>query len=183
MGCDDAGVFEGFTIEACGSVNLAEQQAKELDCSYVGVEHLLLGLLLEQSGVAAQVLKSFGVTAEDVRDRLLKEEGGPPDVPEPGPPFERRAKLVLEVPFAPRAKRALEMAVREALTLGSASVETEHILLGIVRDTESPATRILLKLDAELPHPEPVRRDREFDLEIRNAVIRRLTEGSAAQAR
>lgn len=176
------GVFEGFTSEACESVNHAQQQATELDCPYVGVEHILLGLLFEPSGVAAQVLKSFGVTAEDVRDRFLNEEGGPPDVPKPGP-FERLGKVVLDVPFAPRAMRALEMAVREALTLGSASVETEHILLAIVRDTESPATQILIKADAELPHPEPIRRDRQFDLEIRNAVIRRLTEGEAAQAR
>ena len=80
-------------------------------------------------------------------------------------------------PFAPRAKRALELAVGEALTLGSTSIETEHILLGLVRDNESPATRTLIgSPDAELPHPEPVRRDREFDLEIRNAVIRRLSE-------
>ena len=83
---------------------------------------------------------------------------------------------MLEVPFAPRAKRALELAVGEALTLGSTSIETEHILLGLVRDNESPATRILIKVDAELSYPEPVRRDREFDLEIRNAVIRRLSE-------
>lgn len=168
-------MFEGFTAEACEAVDLAQQQANELDCPYVGAEHILLGLLLERRGVASQVLESLGVTLEDVRDRLLNDEGGPPDVPEPGP-FVRLGKRVLEVSFAPRGKRALELAVGEALTLGSTSIETEHILLGLVRDNESPATRTLIKLDAELPHPEPVRRDREFDLEIRNAVIRRLSE-------
>jgi ATP-dependent Clp protease ATP-binding subunit ClpC len=168
-------VFEGFTPEACEAIDLALQQAKELDCPYVGAEHILLGLLLERSGVAAQVLNLLGVTLLDVRDRFANKELWPPDVPERGP-FVRLGKRVLDLPFAPRAKRALEMAVREALTLGSASIETEHILLGLVRDTESPATRILIKLDAQLPHPEPVRRDREFDLEIRNAVIRRLSE-------
>ncbi len=172
-------MFEGFTAEACESVDLAQKQANELDCPYVGAEHILLGLLLERRGLASQVLKSLGVTLEDVRDRFVNGEGGPPDAPEPGP-FVRLGKRVLDAPFAPGAKRVMEMAVREALTLGSTSIDTEHILLGLVADDDSPATRILIKVDADLPHPEPVRPDREFDLEIRNAVIRRLTGGQEA---
>jgi ATP-dependent Clp protease ATP-binding subunit ClpC len=172
-------VFEGFTAEACEAVNLAQKQATELDCPYVGVEHILLGLLLERRGMASKVLESLGVTLEDVRDRLLNEEGGPPDIPNPGP-FVRLGKRVLDAPFAPGAKRVMEMAVREALTLGSTSIDTEHILLGIVRDDESPATRILNKVDADLPHPEPIHPGRGFDLEIRNAVIRRFSDGQEA---
>ena len=167
-------MFEGFTTEACEALNFARAQAQQLDVDYVGVEHILMGMLLQPGSVAAQVLGSLSVTLEDVRGRVLNAEGGPPDAPEPGP-FVQLGTRLLDFPFAPRAKRALETAVGEALTLGSSSVETEHILLGLVRDTESPATRILIKVDAELPHPQPIRPDREFDLEIRNAIIRRLS--------
>jgi ATP-dependent Clp protease ATP-binding subunit ClpC len=167
-------------MEACGVVNLAEQEAIEHGCGYIRAEHVLLGLLRQQTGVAAQVLTSLGITDDDVRARYLQlvqltPERTPPDAPEPRP-FVRLGKQRLDLPFSPRAKHVLEMSVREALTLGSAAIETEHILLGLVRERESPATQLLVDVDAELPRAEPIRPDREFDLEVRNAVIRRLTD-------
>jgi ATP-dependent Clp protease ATP-binding subunit ClpC len=171
-------MFEGFTTDACEAVNLGQREASQLDCPFVGIEHILLGLLLMRDAVAAQTLESLGVTYEQVRRRFLNRDGGPSDVPGPQP-FVPLGQRPLDVPFAPAAKRALEMSVREALTLGSASIDTEHILLGIIREPESPATRILTHIDAELPREKPVRQDRQFDLEIRNALIRRLTAPAA----
>jgi ATP-dependent Clp protease ATP-binding subunit ClpC len=173
-------VFDGFTKEACSVVTFAQDEAAQLGRDYVGAEHILLGLLQGEDGVGAQVLISLGITRRDVRGRLLKlvppgEEQMPPDANWPGP-FVRVGSRLLEAPFTSRAKLVLEMAVREALTLGSASIETEHILLGIIREKDSVATRILIELDAELPRTdEEIRPDREFDLEVRNAVIRRLS--------
>jgi ATP-dependent Clp protease ATP-binding subunit ClpC len=127
-------------------VDLAEQEAAELGCGYVSAEHILLALLRQQSGVAAQVLRSPGISFEDVRGRYLRsvhdaQERLPYDVRDPAP-FCRLGKELLDVPWAERAKRVLEMAVGEALTLGTASIETEHILLGLIRERDSPATQI-----------------------------------------
>jgi ATP-dependent Clp protease ATP-binding subunit ClpA len=173
-------VFGGFTTEACDAVSLAQEEAAQLARGYVGVEHILLGLLKGEDGVAGQVLMSLGITLGNARERLLKlvpagAEQDPPDAHGRGP-FVQLGRRVLDVPFTPRANQVLQMAVHEALTLGSSSIETEHILLGITRESESVAMRILIELDAELPRTEAeIRRVREFDLEIRNAVVRRLS--------
>jgi ATP-dependent Clp protease ATP-binding subunit ClpC len=144
----------------------------------------LLGLLRGADGVAVEVLMSLGITLGSARGRLLElvppgAEQEPPDA-QGRSPFVRLGQRVLEVPFTDRAKRVLELAVREALTLGSSSIETEHILLGISRETESVAMRVLIELDNELPqHEEEMRPDREVALEIRNAVVRHLSNLSA----
>jgi ATP-dependent Clp protease ATP-binding subunit ClpC len=177
---DAAVVFGGFTVEACNAVSVAEEEAAQMGRGYVGVEHILLGLLRGENGVAAQVLTSLGITLGSARERLLMlvppgAEQKPPDAHGPSP-FVRVGRRVLEVPFTERAKLVLELAVREALTLGSSSIETEHILLGISGETESVAMRILIELDAELPHAgEETRPDRAVELEIRNAVVRHLS--------
>lgn len=161
-------MFDGFTQEACEAVTFAQAEAAQLERGYVGAEHILLGLLRAKNGVAGQVMISLGITLDDARESLLRlvpagTEQQPPDAERPGT-FVRLADRVLEAPFTTRAKLVLEMAVREALTLGSTSIETEHILLGIVRDKDSVATRILIELDAALPHTgEEIRPDREFD--------------------
>ena len=177
---DAAAVFGGFTIEACEAVSLAQEEAAQLGRGYVGAEHILLGLLRGQDGVAAQVLTSLGITRGTARERLLMlvppgAEQKPPDA-HGASPFIRVGQRVLDVPFTERAKLVLELAVREALTLGSSPIETEHILLGISRETESVAMRILIELDAELPHTgEETQPDRAVELEIRNAVVRHLS--------
>lgn len=176
-------MFTGFTDRACHVVSLAQAEAKELGFSYVGAEHILLGLLGERDGVAAQVLSSQGITIEKVRDRVVGlasegEEPEPPDAPPPGP-FVRLGRQQLDAPFTPRAMQVLELALREALTLGSAAIGTEHILLGVVHENESVASRILVELDAELPRAEDHRKDWDFALEVRNAVICRLGDAGA----
>jgi len=140
----DAGdLFERFTPEAREVVTLAHAEADELGHHYVGVEHILLGLLREEKGVAAQVLDSLGVTVDRVRACLVAivaplETGVPP--PEPS---------AASAPFTPRAKRVLELALRESLSHGTTAVGTEHILLALGREDESVASRILLELDAD----------------------------------
>lgn len=177
-------VFGGFTMEACDAVSVAQEEAAKLGRAYVGVEHILLGLLKVEHGVAAQVLMSLGITLDNAHGRLLRlvsagTEQEPPDAHGRGP-FVALGRRVLDVPFTPRAKQVLQMAVHEALTLGSSSIETEHILLGITRENESVAMRILIELDGELRRSEAETRPiREFDLEIRNAVVRRLSDLSA----
>jgi hypothetical protein len=142
VGCDACGLFERFTDEANKVVDLARQEAKALGHNYVGVEHVLLGLLREQHGIAARALDSLGVTLELVRARIVerapaRKEGGP-----------RLAPPGSFAPFTPRAKRVLELSFREALSLGKQppSIGPEHILLSLAREGQSLATVILLDL-------------------------------------
>ena len=133
---------------------LAQEEARLLNHNFIGTEHLLLGMMHEGEGVAAKVLSGFDVTTERVRDlvREIVGEGPDNDIP------------VGHIPFTPRAKRVLEMSLREALQLGHNYIGTEHILLGIVRETDSGvASQILfdrLGLDAS---------------EVRQAVIQVLS--------
>ena len=114
-------MFERFTERARQVVVLAQDEARKLRHNYLGTEHILLGLLREEEGLAARVLESFDVTADGVRARVVELIG------------EGDEATTGQIPFTPRAKKALELALREALRLGHNYIGTEHLLLGLVR--------------------------------------------------
>jgi ATP-dependent Clp protease ATP-binding subunit ClpA len=130
-------VFERFTEGARQVVVLAQDEAQRLRHNYIGTEHLLLGLLNEEEGVAARVLESLDITLEEMRAQIARIVGQGDDV------------TTGQIPFTPRAKKVLDLAMREALSLGHNYIGTEHILLGIVRENEGVAARILLDFDAD----------------------------------
>ncbi|MGI8538810.1 MAG: ATP-dependent Clp protease ATP-binding subunit [Rubrobacteraceae bacterium] len=145
-------MFERFTERARKVVVLAQEEARNFNHNYIGTEHLLLGLLREDEGVAAQALNHLNVTLDDVRDQVESivgygEEGSGS-----------------QAPFTPRSKKVLELALREALQLGHNYIGTEHILLGLVRESEGVAARVLSNLDVD---PDKIRRE----------VVRRLGGG------
>src|SRR6266516_8171107 len=131
-------VFERFTERARQVVVLAQDEARALKHNYIGTEHLLLGLLREEEGLAARVLESLEITAEGVRSEVAMIIGQGEDEAAAG-----------QIPFTPRAKKVLELGLREAQSLGHAYIGTEHILLGLVRENDGVAARILLDLDAD----------------------------------
>jgi len=131
-------VFERFTEGARQVVVLAQDEARSLRHNYIGTEHLLLGLLRDEGGVAARVLESFDMTLEEVRAQVARIVGVGDD--------ELRAG---QIPFTVGAKRTLERALREALNLAHNYIGTEHILLGLPRDEEEVAARVLLDFDAD----------------------------------
>jgi len=132
-------VFERFTERARQVVVLAQDETRTLKHNYIGTEHLLLGLLREEEGLAARVLASLEVTLEEVRRRVEELVGVGEEV------------TTGQIPFTPRAKKVLELALREALSIGHNYIGTEHILLGLVRENDGVAAAILLDLglDAE----------------------------------
>jgi hypothetical protein len=130
-------VFERFTERARQVVVLAQEEARSLRHNYIGTEHLLLGLLREEDGLAALVLGSLDITAERVRGAVTRIVGPGEEVTSG------------QIPFTPRAKKVLELALREAQRLGHNYIGTEHILLGVVRENEGVAARILLDFDAD----------------------------------
>ena len=155
-------MFERFTERARQVVVLAQEEARSLKHNYIGTEHLLLGLLREEEGVAARVLDGLEVSVEEVRAAVVRIVGSGEESPQG------------QIPFTPRAKKVLELALREALSLGHNYIGTEHILLGLVREDEGVAARILLDLDAE---PEKIRG------EVMRALSgpgRRSSQGAAA---
>jgi ATP-dependent Clp protease ATP-binding subunit ClpC len=129
-------VFERFTERARQVIVLAQAEARALKHNYIGTEHLLLGLLREEEGLAARVLASFGVTLEEVRADVARIVGQGEEV-EGG-----------QIPFTPRAKKILELSLREALDLGHNYIGTEHLLLGLLREGEGVAVRILIDVGA-----------------------------------
>jgi ATP-dependent Clp protease ATP-binding subunit ClpC len=131
-------VFERFTERARQVVVLAQDEARALGHNYIGTEHILLGLLREEEGLAARVLESLDVTVEEVRAQVAQIIG-PGDEP----------IVAGQIPFTPRAKKVLELSLREALSLKHNYIGTEHILLGLVRENEGVAARILLDFDAD----------------------------------
>jgi ATP-dependent Clp protease ATP-binding subunit ClpC len=130
-------MFERFTERARQVVVLAQDEARSLRHNYIGTEHLLLGLLREQEGLAARVLESFDVTVEEVRAQVARIVGEGDEV------------TTGQIPFTPRAKKVLELSLREALELGHRWIGTEHVLLGLVRENEGVAVQILLDFDAD----------------------------------
>jgi ATP-dependent Clp protease ATP-binding subunit ClpA len=137
-------VFERFTERGRQVVVLAQDEARALKHNYIGTEHMLLGLLREKEGLAARVLESLDITVEEVRAHASRIVG------------QGAQATTGEIPFTPRAKKVLELALREALSLGHNHVGTEHILLGIARENEGVAARILREFDADA---ETIRRE------------------------
>jgi ATP-dependent Clp protease ATP-binding subunit ClpC len=131
-------VFERFTDRARRVVVLAQEEARYLNHNYIGTEHILLGLLNEGEGIAAHALESLDIDLASVRDEVVKIIGQGQQSP-PG-----------HIPFTPRAKKVLELSLREALQLGHNYIGTEHILLGLIREGEGVAAQVLQQLGAEL---------------------------------
>jgi ATP-dependent Clp protease ATP-binding subunit ClpC len=124
-------MFERFTERARQVVVLAQDEARALGHNFIGTEHLLLGLLREEEGLGARVLDSFGVTLEEVRAQVARIVG------------QGDEQQTGQIPFTPRAKKTLELALREAISLGHDSIGTEHILLGLVRGDKGVGVDIL----------------------------------------
>ena len=144
-------MFERFTDRARRVVVLAQEEARLLNHNYIGTEHILLGLIHEGEGVAAKALESLGISLEAVRsqvEEIIGQGGSSPSG---------------HIPFTPRAKKVLELSLREALQLGHNYIGTEHILLGLIREGEGVAAQVLVKLGADLVprapagHPAAVR--------------------------
>jgi ATP-dependent Clp protease ATP-binding subunit ClpA len=131
-------LFERFTDRGRRVVVLAQEEARLLNHNYIGTEHLLLGLLHEGQGIAAKALDALGISLERVRQKL-EEIIGQGDSPPSG-----------NIPFTPRAKKVLELALRESLQLGHNYIGTEHLLLGLLREGEGVAAQVLVKLGADL---------------------------------
>ncbi len=147
-------MFERFTDRARQVMVLAQEEARMLDHSHIGTEHLLLGLLHEGEGVAARALANLGVSLEAVRAQVDEMIGRGQRAPGG------------HIPFRPRAKKALELALRESLRLGDNYIGTEHILLGLIREGDGVAAQVLVELGAS---PERVRQQ---VLEARSAFER-----------
>ena len=130
-------MFERFTERARQVVVYAQDEARGLRHNYIGTEHLLLGLLREEEGLAARVLESLHVTVEKVRAQVARVVG------------EGDEAATGQIPFTPRAKKVLELSLREALSLNHNYIATEHILLGLLREGQGVAARILLDFDAD----------------------------------
>jgi ATP-dependent Clp protease ATP-binding subunit ClpC len=143
-------MFERFTEKARRVVVYAQEEARMLNQNYIGTEHLLLGLIREQEGIAAKALESLEISLEDVHQQVEELIGKGTYVP------------TGHIPFTPRAKKVLELSLREALQLGHNYIGTEHILLGLIREGEGVAAQVLLNLGADLE-------------KVRSAVIQLLS--------
>ncbi|AFZ17388.1 ATP-dependent Clp protease ATP-binding subunit [Allocoleopsis franciscana] len=144
-------MFERFTDTAIKVIRLAQEEARRLGHNFVGTEQILLGLIGEADGIAATVLQSLGITIQEVREEIEKIIGR-------GSGF-----VAVEIPFTPRSKRVLELSLEESRTLGQDYVGTEHLLLGLIRDGEGVAARVLLNLGVD-------------SKEVRAKVIEMLSE-------
>jgi ATP-dependent Clp protease ATP-binding subunit ClpC len=142
-------MFERYTERARQVVVLAQDEARAFNHNYIGTEHILLGLLREEEGLACQVLESLDIKIEEVRAQVARIVG------------QGHETSTGQIPFTPRGKKVLELAMREALSLGHNYIGTEHILLGLARENEGVAARISLDFDVDAE-------------KIRNAVLRML---------
>ncbi|MDY5133289.1 ATP-dependent Clp protease ATP-binding subunit [Actinotignum urinale] len=131
-------MFERFTDRARRVIVLAQEEARNLKHSYLGTEHILLGLIREGEGVAAKALEALGVTLESVRMQVIEIIREGQEAPSG------------HIPFTPRAKKVIEYAMREALQMGHSYIGTEHLLLGLTREADGVAAQVLIKLDADL---------------------------------
>jgi len=150
-------VFERFSERARQVIVLAQDEARALRHNYIGTEHILLGLMREEEGLAARLLESLDISVEEMRAQIARVVGRGNGV------------TAEQIPFTPRAKRVLEMALREALSLGHNYIGTEHILLALVRVSEGRAARILLDFDADAE-------------KIRNEIIHMLSGKGRSRA-
>jgi ATP-dependent Clp protease ATP-binding subunit ClpC len=131
-------MFERFTARARRAVVNAQQEARELNHNYIGTEHLLLGLMREPESVAARALQELKISQDTVREQVIQIVGRGRQPPSG------------HVPFTPRAKKVLELSLREALQLSHNYIGTEHILLGLIREGEGVAAQVLVKLGGNL---------------------------------
>ena len=131
-------MFERFTARARRAVVNAQQEARELNHNYIGTEHLLLGLMREPESVAARALQELKISQDTVREQVIQIVGRGQQPPSG------------HVPFTPRAKKVLELSLREALQLSHNYIGTEHILLGLIREGEGVAAQVLVKLGGNL---------------------------------
>uniref|UniRef100_UPI00058AFE78 Clp protease N-terminal domain-containing protein n=1 Tax=Tessaracoccus massiliensis TaxID=1522311 RepID=UPI00058AFE78 len=143
-------MFERFTDRARRVIVLAQDEAKLLNHNFIGTEHILLGLIHEGEGVAAKALESLGIALEAVREQVEEIIGQGQQVP------------TGHIPFTPRAKKVLELSLREALQMNHNYIGTEHILLGLIREGEGVAAQVLIKLGADLSR-------------VRNTVLQLIT--------
>lgn len=150
-------MFERFTDTAIKVIRLSQEEARRLGHNFVGTEQILLGLIGEGNGVAAQVLHSLGVTLQAAREEVEKIIGR-------GVGF-----VAVEIPFTPRSKRVLELSLEESRSFGGNYIDTEHLLLALLRDGEGVASRVLLNLGIN-------------SKEVRTKVIEMLSEATTAQA-
>ena len=131
-------MFERFTDRARRVVVLAQDEARRLDHNYIGTEHLLLGLIREGEGVAAKALEALGISLDTVRQQVEQIIGQGQQAPSG------------HIPFTPRAKKVLELSLRESQQMGHNYIGTEHILLGLIRQGDGTAARVLAGLGADL---------------------------------
>ncbi|HEY4429067.1 MAG TPA: Clp protease N-terminal domain-containing protein [Solirubrobacteraceae bacterium] len=150
-------MFERFTERARQVIILAQEESRTLKHNYIGTEHVLLGLLRVEEGLAARVLDSLDVTIGGAREQVVRIVGLGEEMP------------AGQIPFTPRAKKVLELALREAVSLGHNYIGTEHILLGLAREDGGVATRVLLDFNADSE-------------KVRNEVMRVLSEGPARRS-
>ncbi len=146
-------MFQRFSDSARRVVVLAQEEARNLNHNYIGTEHLLLGLIQEGEGIACRALESYNVTIEAVREQIV-EIIGRGSTPPSG-----------HIPFTPRAKKVLELSLREALQLGHNYIGTEHILLGVIREGEGVAAKVLVKLGVDME-------------KLRNQILKMITSPS-----
>jgi len=132
-------MFNRFTERARKVIILAKEEARRFNHDYIGTEHILLGLIREGEGVASAVLQKLGVSLENIRLEIEK-------LVQPGP----TTQIIGDIPFTPRAKKALELAAEEARSLGHNYIGTEHLLLGLIREGEGIASQVLLNLGMDL---------------------------------
>ncbi len=151
-------MFERFSQRARQAVALAQEEARDLGHDYIGTEHVLLGLVREDDGIAAIVLRDLGITATQVRTQVEEIVG------------RGKGSPAGHIPFTPRAKKVLELALREAMQLGHNYIGTEHVLLGVVREEKGVAAQILVKHGANLAT-------------VRQAVLAELGEPDLPESR
>jgi len=149
-------MFERFTDEARSVLSLAQEEARLLNHGFIGTEHILLGLVREEGEGNSSVLMSFGISLESVRSKVQETIGS-------GAPSDNRSP-----PFTPRAKKVLELSLREALALGHHHIGPEHILLGLLREGEGVAVQVLGDLDVDL-------------VPVRQRAIQALSESAAEE--
>jgi excisionase family DNA binding protein len=133
----DGGLFSRFTDRARKVVTLAQEEARQINHNYIGTEHLLLGLLAEGKGVGALALKALGISLEEIRKDVVSKIGTGSSTPR-GP-----------IPFTPRAKKTLELSLREALLLGHNYIGTEHIILALLKEGSGVASQVLQARDVK----------------------------------
>jgi hypothetical protein len=149
-------MFERFTDRSRRVVVLAQEEARRLDHNYIGTEHILLGLIRESDGVAAKALESLGISLDAVRQQVEEIIGRGQQTPSG------------HIPFTPRAKKVLELSLRESQQLGQGYIGTEHVLLGLIREGDGVAAQVLVRLGADRTR-------------VRQQVIQLLAGGAAGE--